>query len=363
MKEKVCIFIVLMIFSTSESASDNDMIQDSSRLKLKLISVVFRHGDRTPLKNEIYPNDPNKDKGNFPEGYGQLTIKGERRSFNLGRNLRERYNDHLDSKFSQGDIDAISTNVNRTKKTLELLLEGLYPDWYQEITKKVLDNGENLLSTSKCPRFGAESKKLMNNPRAEAEISKFDDFMIYLNAVTGRKVSDPGDMLQLYLLLDAESSMGLELPSWTKKVYPDGRLLNGAVLAYRLNSYSDLLKKLNGGKVLQDIIRKMKSVEWDENQTHAKVNLYSAHESNLAALLIALGINEPQVPKFSSAVVIEFYEGRHQYYVKVLQYRRRASDIFETLQIPGCSTLCPFDEFQNLLKNVTSTDRSICELR
>jgi len=48
-----------------------------------------------------------------------------------------------------------------------------------------------------------------------------------------------------------------------------------------------------------------------------KINLYSAHDMNVAAMLIALKIFDNRIPQFTSGVIIELYEKDSNYFVKV----------------------------------------------
>lgn len=48
-----------------------------------------------------------------------------------------------------------------------------------------------------------------------------------------------------------------------------------------------------------------------------KINLFSGHDVNVAALLYALNIFDYQTPKFSSSVIIELHEKDGQFFVKV----------------------------------------------
>ncbi|KAJ8664796.1 hypothetical protein QAD02_006458 [Eretmocerus hayati] len=321
--------------------------------------IKSKHGDRAPTKREVYPNDPNKAENLYPNGYGELTLKGQLRASELGRQLRARYDSYIGKNFTEDDVDVVSTLSHRAQKTLELVLADFLPEWYRFIKRNVLNDTENFMTDRHCPRYDSEYKRVSKIPGVQSEIDKFKRVMKYLSAYTGKSFSHPSTMLSLYHLLDAELSSNQKLPKWTKKVFPNGLLLHGATLAYRIKSYSTLQRKLNGGKLLLNIIRKIDAVKQNVSQVSPKINLYSGHETNIAALLATLGVYEPHVPQYTSAVIIELHEQEFQYYVKVVYYLGRPS-IFKNLKIPGCSEFCPYVEFLRLLKDVIPEDESIC---
>lgn len=75
---------------------------------------------------QIYKNDPYDAKYYRPKGYGQLTKEGMKRAYKIGEMLRNRYKDFL-GDYKASDVYAFSTDYDRTKMSLQLLLAGLYP--------------------------------------------------------------------------------------------------------------------------------------------------------------------------------------------------------------------------------------------
>ena len=54
---------------------------------------------------------------------------------------------------------------------------------------------------------------------------------------------------QIYTITKFQEEFGLELPHWTKKVFPE-QMANVTIFNYILNTYTDELKRLKGGKKL-----------------------------------------------------------------------------------------------------------------
>ena len=137
-----------------------------------------------------------------------------------------------------------------------------------------------------------------------------------LTEETGKNISNSNDMYFLYHALMAEQSMNLPLPNWTTSIFPFGKLLDGTNLEYEIFSYNTEMKRLNGGMLLRKFIENMMAYKTGFDQTR-KIYLYSGHETNVAAVLQALGVYTPHVPEYSSAVFIELHEHNSKYYVKV----------------------------------------------
>lgn len=136
--------------------------EEQSKLTLKLVQVIFRHGARNPLKNPVYipaveysdelmnqdpatfiPYDVIDLDGNIKvtesvemvdsdqnevKKNGQLTRLGSEQTRNLGCILRERYIEKLKfiSKFYDGDeVKIRSTGVQRAMDSARCVLSGL----------------------------------------------------------------------------------------------------------------------------------------------------------------------------------------------------------------------------------------------
>ncbi|KAJ8664792.1 hypothetical protein QAD02_006454 [Eretmocerus hayati] len=327
----------LTILSISAMAFTNT--QAAEEKSLKSLAIVFRHGDRTPTPTEMYPNDPYY-KYNFPGGLGVLTDNGRARALNLGKSLREEYDIFLDSfVYSEKTVIARSTDSNRTKETLRIMLKGLYPlQNTQDLPVTVVPNGhDSVLRPRETPEYKKLSQELKNNPEIEEKIQKFENYMSNLTRITGKEITTPDDLSQLYHILKAESMMGLALPEWTKSEFPTGKLRDGALLYYDLYSFTLPLRKFNGGKLVRELVEKFESVKTGVSE--GRVLLYSAHEDILVGLLKNLNIYEPHVPDYTNALILEFHETEDQHFIKIYYYNG-LSKLFALKKIPRCDELC-----------------------
>ncbi|GFR82521.1 lysosomal acid phosphatase [Elysia marginata] len=85
---------------------------------LRLVAVVFRHGDRSPV--EIYPKDNNQED-KWPMGLGWLTNIGKQQQFELGQFVRQRYDGFINTahyNHEEDFYDMVELNTGMKKETL-----------------------------------------------------------------------------------------------------------------------------------------------------------------------------------------------------------------------------------------------------
>ncbi|GAB1867865.1 Prostatic acid phosphatase [Camponotus japonicus] len=343
--------------------------------ELKLINVVLRHGDRTPSNDgdESFPTDPYVNDSFYPTGVGQLTNNGKKREYELGRALRSRYKDFLGDLYLPKLVVGHSSDYDRTKMSLQLVLTALFPptdhrqrwntdlNWQPIPVTYISRIDDNFYSGEECPKFPKEYDRILNLPEIKKEMSGFKDIMSKLTELTGKNIEKLEDLHYLHHTFIAESSMNLTLPEWVHDYFPEP-LIDTSVLVHNIIGFTPLMRKLLAGPMIRTIFNNM-ITEKNPNQSNTKLYLYSGHESNIAAILRAFKLYKPHVPEYSSAVILELLEQNKQYYVKFLYYRG-IPPIFDELQIPGCEMLCPFDKFSYLIHDLISSDEDmICDKR
>lgn len=72
-----------------------------------------------------------------------------------------------------------------------------------------------------------------------------------LSHLTGKTIQKARDIHFIYTTLENEKFMNLPLPSWTEGIFPDGEILKGSDLQYKILNYDENLKKQGGGKITQ----------------------------------------------------------------------------------------------------------------
>ncbi|XP_025262794.1 venom acid phosphatase Acph-1-like isoform X2 [Camponotus floridanus] len=345
-------------------------ILQSQGTKLRLVSAIFRHGDRTvePNVGESYPNDPYKDYDYYPDGNGQLTNDGKKRAYKLGLTLRNRYNSFLGNIYYQPNIYAQSTMVVRTKTSLQVIFAALYPpaalqEWNPLLLWQPVDftytniTHDELLFPYVCPVYlQLYNDMLQNNVAIKKKVAEFADLMKKVSIYTGKNMTTIYDLYSIYQTLEAEAAFGLRLPEWTQSLFPNGALMNATILHYDLFSYG-ILKTLNGGPLLRKIINDMNAMI-NGTLKDRKLNLFSGHDADVAGIMYALNIFDEQVVRYTSSIMIELHEKNGEFFVKVVHYLGIPSTIIEKC-IPGCEILCPYNKFIQLISAVTATNEEL----
>ncbi|VDK47951.1 unnamed protein product [Cylicostephanus goldi] len=105
------------------------VVTKQDHMKLQLVQVVWRHGDRSPT--HTYKKDLIREVNwTFGGGgWGQLSTIGMRQHFEFGKQLRKRYiveNEFLSKTYNSKEIYVRSSDYNRTIISAMSNLMGMY---------------------------------------------------------------------------------------------------------------------------------------------------------------------------------------------------------------------------------------------
>ncbi|XP_060531198.1 venom acid phosphatase Acph-1-like [Cylas formicarius] len=330
-----------------------------------LSHVLFRHGNRTPDSiQELYPNDPYLNETYYPYGLGQLTNAGKLKEFNIGVSLRKRYESFLGDTYLHETVEAISTDYNRTKASLQLALAGLFPPkaeqvWnndlpWQPVPYNFLPRAQdNVLLGVLCPNYLRQYERVVNSAEMKKKLKKHKQTLNYISKHSGLNVTRFQDIYNLYFGLSTEEEYGLVLPAWTRKVWPDA-VVNLAIEEYYVSMATDELIELASGyflrKVLEDTLVKIYG-----NANSKKIYLYSAHENNVAQLLMLLDVFTPHIPNYGAYVIMEVHKINGVFGFKIF-YENYTGNGPRLLRIPSCGDFCPFERFIQLYRKYIPKD-------
>ncbi|XP_017763037.1 PREDICTED: venom acid phosphatase Acph-1-like [Eufriesea mexicana] len=334
----------------------------TAKYQLESVQIVFRHGDRTPTKEELYPkaeHNPIYDT----LGYGQLTEAGKIREFRLGMMLRQRYSTFLGGSHHYGDVFARSTDTDRTKMSLQLVLGGIYPPGLNELGQLQLSPisiqftpfiVDSLLFPVYCPTYQTEWKKTRDSFAVHVIKKKYKDLLDYLAEHTGLDMTTSPTFAtyQLYHYITSQGSINVTLPEWATKDV-QSKIEKITALEYMLQSHTKLMKRLNGGFLVKEFIKNM---NFKGNTTQPKIYIYSGHEINIAAFAKAHDFIEPILPAYGSAIIVEKLRSSNgKIYIQMLLWTGVTEKLI-TYVIPNCGIICSYDKYIRLMQDVIPSD-------
>ncbi|XP_039284645.1 venom acid phosphatase Acph-1 isoform X3 [Nilaparvata lugens] len=357
--KSLSIIVVCLLFNTCAS----DPLPANS---LRLVVAVFRHGERTPTST--YPNDPHKNKDYYPLEWGALTKIGRKNQYEIGKLLRTRYKSFLSEIYSPRFMKAQTTDIDRTKMSMQLVQAGLYPPietqrWKNDLNwqpipykHEPLFQDKLLLVTIPCFRYYEAMKEIMELEEVKQLIKKNEPTFEFLTNKTGMEVKSFNHSLYIQGILRAQEDLNLKLPNWTEKVYPEP-LNQLAAKALTLNAYTPELRRIKGGPLLKTILGHLTDRSKKLTAKGNQLYLYAAHDLTIAHLLNALGVWKEHVPDYNSLILMELHQlNRNESYGVKIFYRKSEDHELDELKPFGCGGVCSLQEIQRLTKDVIPTD-------
>jgi len=332
--------------------------------------VVFRHGDRTPCN--FYPNDPHKDPSEWPVGPGQLTARGKRMHYHLGQWLRKRYAHLLGPDYSETEVRVRSTDVDRTLMSAQANLAGMFPPteamrwqdnfpWQPVPVHTMPLNQDSVLGDrAECPRAEKLLNEVMEGKEMKEILKSHSDLLDYISKHSGRPMTSVLELDYIYDTLLVETIYNKTLPEWTKAVFPGGEFERLRLMTFSLFTANHQLARLRGGPFIKEMTEHWNSL----TEKHTKVvnhivekeakllYMYSGHDTSIATILGSLNMFNGLAPPYASAVLFELFKGEEgKHFVRIV-YRNDTEVAPYPLTLPGCSTLCPLEKFEQLTRNI-----------
>ncbi|XP_031588215.1 lysosomal acid phosphatase [Oreochromis aureus] len=337
--------------------------------KLVYTTVLFRHGDRSPVK--AYPTDPHQES-DWPQGFGQLSQIGMQQHFELGQFLRTRYKNFLNASYNRHEILVRSTDYDRTLMSAEANLAGLYPPSGQQVfnpdlkwqpipVHTVPQSEERLLSfpLKDCPRY----QQLMNETEHTEEFlnvtATYQNIIELVRNKTGLNNTTVETVWSVYDTLFCESQHNMTAPDWVSpNVMKKLRKLKdfGFQVIFAVHEQQEK-SRLQGGMLLGEIVKNLSKMAVPDPKQQLKMMMLSAHDTTVAALLASLSVFNGIQPPYASCLMIELYREDNGSASVSMFYRNNTKEDPYPLQLPGCSPDCPLDEFVTITKLSISDDR------
>lgn len=337
--------------------------------KLIYVTVLFRHGDRSPVK--AYPTDPYQEAA-WPQGFGQLSQEGMRQHFDLGHFLRTRYTGFLNESYDRHEISVRSTDYDRTLMSAEANLAGLYPPVgrqvftptlkWQPIPVHTVPKSEERLLTyplSDCPRY----KQLMNETEQTAEFRNvtaiYQDVIELVRNKTGLNDTNVETVWSVYDTLFCESRHNMSAPAWvTPDVMAKLRVIKDFGFQVMFGLYQRQEKsRLQGGILLGEIVKNLSKMAAVDSKQRLKMMMLSAHDTTVTALQASMDVFNGRQPPYAACQIFELYRDDNGSASVSLFYRNDSTVGPYPQQIPGCTLDCPLEEFVRITKPSISDDR------
>lgn len=362
--------------------------------KTVFIAEVFRHGARSPQKYESWDSDG---RWTYP---GELTPSGMRQHYLLGHELRNRFIDDVDDPFlakelTLGEIVIYSTDFNRTIMSAQSQLMGLYPPGYgPEISSDNSDKAVPPIEVSDLEKIQESLGNAALPSRTQILPVHTDDTSLLLNPssiqsncpmlkqmVANNQLSpDVIDVFQNYT--DVVDTIELELNITTEEAISRVGELWDSLTTNKFHGYtvpdsfsndtfyerlSDLVFQLQTlvyyktvsevkfvtSALFLDLISHLEAVR--TQSWTPKFVFYSAHDTTVMPVVLALGIELKEWASFASNVFfivnVENEDTTPIYTVKV-----KYNDEEYTLE--GCEDQvdCPIDTVIAYMNNWTHSD-------
>ncbi|XP_062514774.1 uncharacterized protein LOC134190336 [Corticium candelabrum] len=344
-------------------------------IKLELVSMVFRHGDRSPVVT--FPSDPYQES-HWPQGFGQLTQLGMRQQYYLGKYLRHRYMTFgsdtylLNGTYSRDEVTIRSTDVDRTLMSVESQMAAFYkPVGKQEFLKNlswqpvpihtVPVSEDSLLRaySMDCPRYKQLKAEKRNDDDWLQIMRENKQLLKSVQSYTGVDYSiDPDNVYEIVDPLFCELQHGLKLPAWcTNTTF--AVLKNMSTFGVFKMFEGREINRLTSGVFINHIITDMQEKRESKKSHTKKLLVYSAHDTTVAAILSGLGVYDKEIPPYASIVMIELYSDNGKYFVKVFYHKgpsAKLDDLPQLLPIPQCLQECPLDKFVKLMDPITLSE-------
>ncbi|XP_051466814.1 prostatic acid phosphatase-like [Apus apus] len=347
--------------------------QTTAERELKFVVTVFRHGDRTPIVT--FPNDIHKES-EWPQGFGQLTKTGMQQLFELGQYMRKRYSSFLNSTYNHKEFYIQSTDYDRTIMSAQSFLSGLFPPtssqiWNPELLWQPIPVHVSQKSTdqrlyfplSDCPRFDELQNETQTCSEFQNRIQPYMDFLetVAVNAgfeIKNLKILDNFQIWNIYDTLLCEDIHNFTLPVWaTKDVINKMKTLTELSLLSLFGIYKTEEKsRLQGGVLVNNILNSIKQAANSSKQR--KMEVYSAHDTTIGALQIALSIFNGKLPPYAACQLFELYQESSGQYSIEMYYRNDSSRDPYLLTLPGCTSSCPLEKFAELVSPIITENWS-----
>uniref|UniRef100_A0ABM5GPL8 acid phosphatase n=1 Tax=Pogona vitticeps TaxID=103695 RepID=A0ABM5GPL8_9SAUR len=347
------------------------LLQSTAGRELKFVLLLYRHGDRSPI--ESYPTSLHKES-EWPQGYGQLTTIGMQQQYELGQYIKKRYSNFLSHAYKREEILVQSSETDRTIMSAQANLAGMFPPtgeqvWnpdllWQPVPVHIVPKGHSpklRYPIFDCPRYRELLKETMESSEFQAKIQPYEEFIQEIAVYAGYnpyilKYVDNFKLWHIQDTLFCELIHNYTLPKWATE---DIRAKLEELTVISLSTLFGIYKReekarLQGGLLVKNILEHLSNAA--KYPKRRKMLIYSAHDTTLGALQMALNIYNEKVPPYAACQIFELYQETNGYHTIEMYFRNDTSKEPYPLTLPGCSTACLLSRFKELVSPILVDD-------
>lgn len=363
MKFIILISILTLLRPPVFAFYDDDFTEQTASIEtLRLVQVLYRHGDRSQIdkyKNDIYK------ESDWPQGYGQLSTQGMQQEFMLGEFFRQEYIEtgFLDDEYTRSEVYVRSTSFDRALMSAYCVLAALFPpvqedrhSWNFDIAWQPvpvhtvpIDEDYLLVYNFSCPVYEeASSRSQEIESITEQTVSNFSEFYDYVSEYSG----EPNTWEGIGRVLDpifCQNASGFELPDWVTSDVLD-EIVELRDIYSTVRSFPTDFAYLRGGLLVGEMLEHMINKSKNDESTPQKLFMYSAHDSTVILFLTTLGLFNYKQPPYTACVIVELHELQAGEFAVQFLYKNETDEIPYVLKLPDCDELCPLDTFAQIMK-------------
>lgn len=338
---------------------------------LRLLVLLHRHGDRTPL--ELDPRDPLAEEPFWRHhGIGKLTNRGRARMYLLGRLMRSRYASFFGDHLSKHQIVSISSGIERCIESGQLVLAGLMSSqskaqrwdddeplaslWAPIAASSLVRPYDGLLSAqSACRNSGKELERMAEHELVKKLKEEFREELAVLGPGS-EKIS------MLHNWIFGDDRLSIEHDYFADKLAPELEAIRGRISELSSRVFStlarnnDTMRRLRVGLLVEEILDSVdKRSQGARKEEPVKLVHLSTQDAQLSFLLGTLDVWEQDErllrrPGYGASLAFELHEDERGWFVKVLYFEQVPGEALE-LELAGSEPGrgCSLGQFRRLL--------------
>lgn len=207
-----------------------------------------------------------------------------------------------------------------------------------------------------CPRFEQLQNETRRMPEYQNESVQNAQFLDMVANETGLTDLSLETVWNVYDTLFCEQTHGLPLPPWASpQTMQRLSRLKDFSFRFLFGIYKQAEKARLQGGVLLAQIRKNLTLMATTSQL-PKLLVYSAHDTTLVALHMALGVYNGEQAPYASCHMFELYQEDSGNFSVEMYFRNESHRAPWPLTLPGCSHRCPLQDFLRLTEPVVPKD-------